>query len=92
MDPSRPDEVGVLFTCPLLAAACIGDTIRNHDRNAGDGPTRVYIFRKTWTKVTSATVLSVVDKGGKVRLNPELFSPEKVALAPLSPPKPRRVF
>lgn len=74
------DEMGVLFTCPLLQAACICDTLRNHDRRAGDYPTRIYLQRgpgRAWEKLAGRIVLTdVVDE--KVRLNPEIFSPEPV--------------
>ncbi len=47
VDPQRGDEVGVEFSCDLLTAAALCDVIRSHDRELGDRPTRVYVFRRS---------------------------------------------
>jgi hypothetical protein len=74
-DPRRGDERAVEFTCPLLDAACICDVLREHDRRAGDDPTRVYLRReKVWEKLPAESLLSVVEDGECV-LNPKLFRP-----------------
>jgi len=79
-------EVGVPFLCPLLEAAIICDTLRRHDKMAGDRPTRVYIRRKTWSKIPGAALLTLVDETtGKVRLNPKLF-PGAIEPEPVAPP------
>jgi hypothetical protein len=75
VDKSRFDEACIPFICDLLTAACICDTIRSHDRRAGDYPTRVYLKRvAAWEKLAGGVQLSVV-KNEKVMLNPELFPP-----------------
>ncbi len=87
VDKDRFDETGVVFTCDLLTAACVCDTIRTHDKNAGDYPTRVYLFRaRAWSKVSGATLLSVVEDG-VVILNPEVF-PVEVEPIPLVSKEP----
>src|SRR5258708_5913057 len=45
-DRDRMDEMAVIFTCHLLQAACICDTIRNKDRAAGQYPTRIYLQKR----------------------------------------------
>lgn len=73
---STTDEAAVVFICDLLTAAVVCDTIRSHDRKAGDFPTRLYIQRKTWARIPSHIVLTeLVD--GKCKLNPSFF-PEEV--------------
>ena len=91
-DPERPDEMAVMFSCDLLTAACVCDTARNHDRKAGDYPTRVYVKRaKAWTKVPAGTMLSVIVNGSTLALNPEVFPPVAVA-APAIPKAARRAI
>ena len=85
MNRQRGDEVGVTFACDLLSAACICDTLRAHDAKVGDYPTRVYVFRKAWTKVAGNVTLSIV-LDGKPVLNPDLF-PRLAELPPLTAPK-----
>ncbi len=98
IDKDRVDETAMAFSCSLLSAACICDTIRSHDREAGDYPTRVYIQRNPpdgpWTKLNSMTVLVVTDVTGAdghgkgvLALSPNVFSSpkEKVPLAPAVP-------
>jgi hypothetical protein len=81
INPDRPDETAVAFTCDLLTAACICDVIRTHDRAAGDHPCRVYLRRsKAWERLPGAAVLSVLDDG-KAVLNPDLFG------SPVEPPR-----
>lgn len=82
----REEEVpAVPFTCDLLTAAIACDVLRSNDRKLGDELTRVYVLRESrWTRVTSKTVLTVIVEG-KVRLNPEVFSIDKVVGAP--PPR-----
>lgn len=90
MDKSRLDEVAVVFTCPVLQAASICDVLRSHDRDAGDAPTRVYVFRKTWSKVPGDKALSVV-RDGEVQLNPAVFRVERIPV-PSTPPPTKRVM
>jgi hypothetical protein len=73
-DDEQPDETGVQFTCDLLRAGAICDSIRNADRRAGRVPTRVYIFReRAWTRLPAdADLLRVVS--GRCYLNPRVFS------------------
>lgn len=83
-DPQRPDEAAVLFTCDLLSAACICDTLRQHDEKAGDPPTRVYVCRaQAWVRLPGDAVLTVV-ANGKVGLSPAVFPPP---VAPVPPAK-----
>jgi len=89
-DLSRLDEGGVAFSCPLLDAACLCDVIRCHDRKAGDYPTRVYIFRKAWSRLPSHAVLTRVrENGDKCELNSEWFGTKEVPV--FAPPKRKRV-
>jgi hypothetical protein len=88
VDPDRGDEVGVEFCCDLLTAAAICDVIRSHDRELGDCLTRVYVFRRTWTKLSSTAVLSRIGKDGILRLSEELFARE-VKPAPWKPAQGR---
>jgi len=84
-DRNRMDEIAVRFTCGLLAAACVCDTIREHDRRAGDPPVRVYLRRaEAWVKLPASAVLSVVADGG-VRLNPLLFPNSREPIEPAAP-------
>jgi hypothetical protein len=87
-DPSRMDEGGVAFSCSLLDAACLCDVIRSHDRRAGDFPTRVYVFRKAWSKLPSHAVLTRVREDGKCVLNPEWFGEREIVVS--APPERRR--
>lgn len=72
----EPDETGVEFCCDLLQAALVCDLLRNHDRQLGDAPTRVYLRKRVWSKVSPSTLLTTV-RNGKAVLNPEVF-PEEV--------------
>lgn len=76
IDPNDLDEVAVAFACRPLQAATVCDLVREHDRRVGDAPTRVYLFRKTWSKLPSHEALAV-GTGVSLRLNPKLF-PESV--------------
>jgi hypothetical protein len=90
IDPKRLDETAVQFSCDLLTAACILDTLRNHDRIAGDVPTRCYILtdpKGNWRRLSSSAVLTVIEDG-KVELSPDVFPR---AIAPLKPPTFQRV-
>ena len=67
------DESAVRFTCDPLTAACICDTLRNHDKAVGQHQTRCYVKNaKSWIKVPGNVPLTVVE-GGVVKLNPEVF-------------------
>lgn len=72
VDRSRPDETAVAFACSLETAGAICDVIRSHDREAGDYPTRVYVFRRSWTKLPTDAVLTVM-ADGKCLTNPAVF-------------------
>lgn len=84
MDRERMmDETGLAFACPLLQAAAICDLIRDHDRKAGDTPTRVYLRRvRAWEKVSAEVSLMQGD-----RLNPKVFPPQRAAATDLVIPK-----
>lgn len=82
MDRDRPDETAVAFSCDLLTAATCCDVLRGHDLRAGDYPTRVYLFRQSWSKLPGSTVLTLVNDG-KVFLNPEVFA-GSLAIKPLA--------
>lgn len=76
VDKSRMDETAVAFTCDLLTAACICDTLRGHDRRAGDYPTRVYLQKAVaWNRLPNDMMLALVEDG-KVVLNPRVFTIE----------------
>lgn len=67
------NEVAVAFSCDLLSAACLCDTLRRWDVPAKHKPTRVYVKRGSlWSKVSDTQTLSVLVNGVAV-LNPELF-------------------
>jgi len=88
VDADRPDETAVAFSCDALAAACLLDVIRQHDRSAGDRPCRAYANRgRGWTKLPADAVLTEA-RDGKLRLNPSLFGGGEVA----APPQAERVF
>lgn len=74
VDEERTDETAVPFTCSLLTAAAVCDTLRNHDRECGDAPTRVYIQKgaRAWERLPNHAVLTLA-RDGKVRLNPKWF-------------------
>lgn len=87
MDKNLEDEVAVAFCCNILAAACICDSIRAHDRRAEDSPTRVYIRRTgNWTKVAREAQLTIVIDDRSI-LNPKLF---KVSVQ-INPAAPKRI-
>ena len=89
MDKDRPDETGVEFTCPLLEAALIIDTLRGHDKKVGDYPTRAYIRRGTaWTKLPGDRILTIISEEGDIRLNSLFFD---VPPAPAIPKKKKRI-
>lgn len=73
VDDSRLDETGVTFSCDLLTAASICDVIRNQDRIVGDYPTRIYVFRRAWSRLPGDEVLTEVVVG-KVRLRRRTFA------------------
>jgi hypothetical protein len=84
-DDDKLDEVGVAFSCSLLEAAVIGDTIRVLDRQAGDPPARLYLRKETtWRKLPADAVLVV-----KGHLNSTYFE-AVVAADPL--PKRRLII
>ncbi len=86
----RDDDPAVVFKCDLLAAAAVCDLIHSNDRETGNPPTGVYLYRNSaWWRVTNQTVLTILD-GGAVRLNPAVFS-VPVELAPMTAPVAKRV-
>ena len=84
-DRKNETEVAVQFSCDLLSAAIICDTLRSHDRAAGDTPTRLYLFKKAWTRIASHVVLTTQDDDGRCRLSHEVF-PQSVEPAPVTRP------
>ena len=87
VDKDRGDEVAVAFTCDLLSAACICDTLRSHDKRAGDYPTRVYLFKRTaWSRVPGSITLATV-KDGSCTLNRTIFNVEVELAKPVAPPR-----
>ena len=68
------EEVALIFACPLLEAALICDAVRMQDRAVGDFPSRLYVKRKTWTRLPSHSVLTVM-RDGRAILNPQVFAP-----------------
>lgn len=76
-DKYRADEAAVMLTCDLLTAAIACDVIREHDREAGDPVTRVYLRRvEAWRRLPADAVLTVVEREGdrqSVVLNPDVF-------------------
>lgn len=72
---ARSEEVAVEFCCPLFEAALILDAMRELDRRADERPTRVYVKRRSWSKVSGPTPLTVPDGAGGFMLNPEVFPP-----------------
>ncbi len=89
VDKDRGDEVAVAFTCDLLSAACICDTLRSHDKRAGDYPTRVYLFKRTaWSRVPGSIMLATV-KDGSCTLNRTIFNVEVALAKPVAPPRSR---
>ena len=90
-NPTRMDEGAVEFTCDLLAAACICDTIRSHDRKVKEYPTRVYLRRAAaWQRLPNDAVLSVVEDE-QVKLNPVIF-PEEIVPVEFVPPNAPEVL
>lgn len=90
-DPDRIDEGAVAFSCDLLTAACIADTIREHNRRAGEYPTRIYLRRgAAWTKLPGQTVLTRV-VGDSVVLDHDTFPPD-VHPSDLAIPTPTAVM
>ena len=79
------DEVALVFTCPLLEAALTCDLIRNYNRSVGDWPVRLYIKKKSWARVPSYRILTVLENG-KAALNPLVF-PTEIPLAEVTPPE-----
>ena len=74
-DPDRIDETAALFTCDLLGAATIVDTIWGHDRRSGTPPARAYLRKGTaWTKLPTQVPLTRL-VGDTIHLNHEVFPP-----------------
>lgn len=70
-------DAAVAFSCDLLTAACVVDTLRSHDRDVGDPPTRACVQRAPglgWTKLPGELQLTKV-VAGQVILNPTAFPP-----------------
>ena len=90
----RIDEAAVEFSCDLLTAACICDSIRQRDRRSKVHPCRVYVCRDVaWVRQTGNVELTIVgDKSperpnGVVKLNPAVFAS---ARKPIQQAKPVR--
>ena len=77
-------NTAIPFNCPLLAAATLLDVVRSTDRRVGDVPTRAYLFRDGWRRLTRYHVLTVVD-GDKVSLNPAVFRVDMPLAAGVQP-------
>lgn len=88
-DRKSDTEVAVAFNCDLLSAAILCDKLRSDDRAAGDSPTRLYLFKKAWTRVASHIVLTELLPDGSCRLSPEVFVQE-VEAAPIQAPRVSR--
>jgi len=72
------DEVLLRFLCPLIEAALVCDIIRSHY------PARVYLYRRTWSKLSSTECLAIsID--GKAYLNPNLFKDEVIRIRSIPP-------
>ncbi len=86
-----PDETVVPLTCDLLTAALALDLVRSHDRRHSEDPTRVYLFRKAWTRLPGAAVLTL-DRGEglPVILSPEWF-PDSVEVVEPKPLERRAI-
>ncbi len=83
-----PDgEAAVALSCGLVSAAVTVDLIRSADREAGDAPTRAYVYRREWQKLPGQVVLTAV-VGGAVQLSPAIFSGVGVSILP---PQAKRV-
>ncbi len=83
MDEHRPDETAVLFVCSLLDAATTCDIVRNHDRQHGDPPTRVWLRKSpehSWIRQPGHAVFSVVNGNG-LELHPWTFPPPAAVVA-----------
>jgi hypothetical protein len=79
VDKTVKDGCAVELTCEFTDAALVCDLIRSEDRRLGRTPTRLYLFRRTWTQLSSTAVLTQVRQPDKkVVLNPDLFQPETV--------------
>lgn len=87
-DPARPLEAAVELTCALATAAAAADVLRDHDRAAGERPTRTWVRtpRGTWVQVPAHVMLSVI-AGGRPVPNPEVFRPEVRATDLVAPPR-----
>ena len=95
-DPERLDESALAFSCDLLTAACCLDVMRDHDRRAGDYPTRCYVkTASVWNKLPGHAVLTVAvndhENHGRATLNPEWF-PHVAAPVVIEHSGPRRTF
>lgn len=89
-DPRDPLEVAVQFTCDLATAAAATDVLREHDRAAGDRPTRAYLRceragRTWWVRLSASAVLSTV-VGGRTCPNPHVFRPDVRPADLVAPP------
>lgn len=86
IDKHRPDETCVPFTCDLLNAALTLDILRQEQQNTNDPPIRAYIYRRVWSRLPNAAVLTLVDNG-KTLLSPEVFrEPQDTEPLPLIAP------
>lgn len=92
IDADRSDETAVAFGCPLEEAAATLDIIRDHDRRAGDHPTRAYLRRRAggaWERMPANAVFSVIMRG-QLALNADVF-PSFVPAERVAAPQARRL-
>lgn len=90
------EVVAVAFRCTLLDAAKCCDILRGLDRGMGDEETGVYLFRRSWSRVPTGTVLTRQDADGRLEVVPEAFSGNGELRVlddarSVPPPAPRRV-
>lgn len=88
MSQDKADDVGIVFKCPLLEAACLLDVLRSEDRKLGQPETRCWVRRKGWTRLPATAVLTLTGDG-ELRLNPEWFPSAPVMAKPM---QARKVF
>lgn len=75
VDRNNSTEYCLEFTCDITHAATLCDIMRKWCKDNNERPTRVYIFKKSvWTKLPQDTILTVVNRAGKVELNDEIFN------------------
>jgi hypothetical protein len=74
-----PEEMVVLFKCPLLSAATACDTIRDLDRELErESITSVYLRRGArWVKLEDDARLTLTRQDTSVILNPSIFRVER---------------